>query len=807
LRFRRGAASGESIASDLENTLKRYVGRPIPRVEDHRFLTGGGRYTDDVRLEGQLSCAFLRSPHAHARILRLDSSRAQRAPGVRAVLTCADYLADGLAGIEHAANPVDALDIHRRAFVAMHGARIVELPHWPLARERVRHVGEPLAAVVAETAFAARDAAELIEVEYQPLPAVVSPADALREGAPQLRDEAPGNLCVSAEFGDAEATRDALERAAHVVRCELVNNRVANCQMEPRSAIGDYDRSTGTCTLISGNQGVVRLQATLAAALKMPAERVRVISPDVGGAFGLRNNLYPEQVVVAWAAKRLGRPVKWTGERSEAFVSDYQGRDSVMRAALALDTEGHILAYDVELLGNVGAHTVSFVPMGNGMRILTTVYHVPAAHIGLRGALTNTVPTAPYRGAGRPEATHAIERLLDMAAKRVGIDRIEIRRRNLVRREMLPYRNAMGLTYDGGDFAGYLDRALALADWAGFPARRVAARSRGRLAGIGVANHIESPVGAPVERASISVKGDGTVEVVVGTQSSGQGHETTFAQVVADRLGVAMEAVRIRYGDTGFVKQGGGTHSDRSMRIAGTLFVRAAAEIVERGRAAAAALLEAAAADLAFEAGRYRIAGTDRAVSLFELARAIESGALPADMREALASTQAFNGRIPAFPAGTAVCEVEADPDTGDVEVVRYAAVDDVGCAVNPMIVEGQTHGGIAQGVGQALCEGVALDPATGQVMTGTFMDYGICRADDLPAFRLGHAEDPTVGNPLGIKGGGEGGIVPATAAVVNALCDALGVEDLPMPATHEVVLGAISRGVAESLPVLSGKH
>jgi carbon-monoxide dehydrogenase large subunit len=777
--------------------MKRYVGQPIPRVEDYRFLTGGGRYTDDINLEGQLYCAFLRSPHAHARILRTDTTRAKRAPGVRTVLTGADYVADGLAGIDHAANPVDALDVRKRAFDAPAGGRIVELPHWPLARERVRHVGEPLAAIVAKTAFAARDAAELIDVEYEPLAAVVSPVDALSEGAPQLWDDAPGNLCVSAEFGDAEATRNALERAAHVERCEFVNNRVANCQMEPRSAIGDYDESTGICTLISGNQGVVRLQGTLAAALKMPGERVRVISPDVGGAFGLRNNLYPEQVVVAWAAKRIGSPVKWTGERSEAFVSDYQGRDSVLRAALALDAAGRILGYEVELLGNVGAHTVSFVPMANGMRILCTVYHVPAAHLALRGALTNTVPTAPYRGAGRPEAMHAIERLLDMAAKPVGIDRIEIRRRNLVRREMLPYRSAMGLSYDSGDFAGYMERALALADWAGFPARR-AARSRGKLAGIGIANHIESPVGAPLERASVTVRGDGTVEAIVGTQSSGQGHETTFAQVIADRLGVAMEAVRIRYGDTGFVKQGGGTHSDRSMRLAGTLFVRAAAEIVERGRAAAAALLETAAADLAFEAGRYRITGTDRAVSLFELALAIESGKLPAGLSEALASTQDFNGRIPAFPAGTAVCEVEVDPDTGEIEVVRYTSVDDVGQPVNPVIVEGQTHGGIAQGVGQALREGVAHDPASAQPMTGTFMDYCICRADDLLAFRLGHAEDPTEGNPLHIKGAGEGGVVPATAAVINALCDALqesGVKDLPMPATSEVVWTALRRG------------
>lgn len=772
--------------------MKRYVGESVPRVEDRRFLTGTGRYTDDIALEGQLYCAFLRSPHAHARVLGIAPGEAMRVPGVRAILTGADYAADALGGIVHAANPIDALDVGKPAFAAQAGARVVELPHRPFATERVRHVGEAIAMVIAETPAAARDAAETIEVEYQPLAAVVSAVEALREGAPRLWDEAPGNLCVSADFGDAQATRTAFARAAHVIRGEFINNRVANCQMEPRSAIGDYDARSGVCTLISGSQGVVRLKAVLAAALKIPPERLRVISPDVGGGFGPRNNLYPEQLAVTWAAKRLGHPVKWTGDRSEAFVSDYQGRDSVMRAALAFDAEARILGYEVELIGNVGAYTVSFVPMANGMRILSTVYHVPAAHIAVRGALTNTVPTAPYRGAGRPESCHAVERLLDMAAGPIGIDRVEIRLRNLVRKESLPYRNAMGLVYDSGDFAGYMATVLAASDWAGFPARRADARTRGRLAGIGLANHIESPVGAPVERASIAVMGDGTVEVVVGTQSTGQGHETTFAQVIADRLGVGMESVRIHYGDTGFVLSGGGTHSDRSMRIAGTLFVRAAAEIIERGRRAAAVLLEAAADDLVYEGGAYRIVGTDRALSLFEIARATESGTLPGGMRETLASTQDFRGRIPAFPAGAAVCELEVDAETGAVEITRYAAVDDVGRAVNPMIVAGQTHGGIAQGVGQALCEGVVHDAASGQVLTGTFMDYGLCRADDLPSFVLGHAEDPTGGNPLQVKGGGEGGIVPATAAVVNALCDALGVEDLQMPVTSGAVWGIL---------------
>jgi carbon-monoxide dehydrogenase large subunit len=774
-----------------------YVGQSIPRLEDRRFLTGTGRYTDDIDLEGQLHCAFLRSPHAHARIERIDVRRAMGSPGVVAVLTGADYTADGLTAIDHAANPIDAIDVGRRAFIASPGERVIELPHWPLALGRVRHVGEPFAVVVALGAAEARDAVELIDVDYEPLAAVASALDAVRPGAPQIWDEAPGNLCFRVSLGDMEAVRRAQAQAVHIVRHEFFNNRIANCQMEPRAAIGDYDASSGVHTLISGSQGVVRQRATLAAMLKVSPERVRVVSPDVGGAFGPRTNLYPEQAVVVWAAKRLGRPVKWTGERSEAFVSDYQGRDSVMCASLSLDAEGRILGYEVELIGNVGAHTVTFVPMANGQRLLTTVYHVPAAHAVVSGVLTNTVPTAPYRGAGRPESTHAIERLLEIAAARIGIDRAEIRRRNLVRREMLPYRSAMGLVYDSGDFAGYMERALAAADWAGFPGRRAAARKRGKLAGIGLANHIESPVGAPVERASVFVKGDGTVEVTVGTQSSGQGHETTFAQVIADRLGVAIDSVRIRTGDSGFVEQGGGTHSDRSMRIAGSLFVRAAGEIVERGKAAAAALLEAAVADIEFVSGGFRVAGTDRGMSLFELAhkieRGVESGELPADMRTALRSAQDFKGRMPAFPAGAAVCELEVDPETGVARITRYTAVDDVGQAVNPMIVEGQTHGGIAQGVGQALREGVVLDAAA-QPVTGTFMDYSISRADDLPSFTLGRVEDPTEGNPLRVKGGGEGGIVPATAAVVNALCDALGVEDLPMPATGEVVWGAASR-------------
>ncbi len=752
--------------------MTRYVGRAIPRVEDYRFLTGQGRYTDDLALEGQLYCVFVRSPHAHARIRRIDARAALGSPGVVALLAGADYLADGLGGIAHIPNPADALDVSKRAFAD----RVIDLPHFPLAAERARHVGEPVVAVIAETAALARDAAELVAIDYEVLPAVVTVLDALAPGAPRLHPQAPDNVCVEESFGDRDAVREALEHAALVVRHDFPHNRVASCQMEPRSAIGDWDASTGLHTLISGNQGVVSQRAALAQALKVDPERVRVVCPDVGGAFGLRTNVYPEQLAVVWAAKRVGRPVKWTGDRSESFLADYQGRDALTRAALGFDRDGRIVAYDLEWLGNVGAHTVTFVPMSNGRRIVSTVYHVPLAHVAVKGVFTNTVPTAPYRGAGRPEATHAIERLLDMAARELRIDRVEIRRRNLVRRDMLPYRSVMGFTYDSGDFRGYMVRARELADWDGFAERRKHSEAAGKLRGIGLANHIEAPVGAPVEEVRLNVLANGTVEVIAGTQSTGQGHETTFAQVVADKLGIDMNAVRIRYGDTQYVAGGGGTHSDRSMRIAGSLIVKASDEILEKARHVASRLLEVAARDLVFESGRCCVAGTDRSIGIFEIARSAE-----------LTATAKFFGRMPAHPAGAAVCEVEIDPETGGVDVTRYTAVDDVGQAVNPMIVEGQVHGGIAQGLGQALCETVALDPS-GQVLSGSFLDYAIPRAADVPAFRAECLEDPTAGNPLRVKGGGEGGIMPATAAVINALCDALGVDDIEMPATPQRV-------------------
>ena len=725
-----------------------YIGKALPRLEDDRLLTGRGRYTDDESYAGQAWCAFVRSPHPHARILRIDSTRAARMPGVLGVLAGVDYEADGLQPVDHVPNPLDLHDIGRRAFDNPR-----QSPHWPLARDKVRHVGEPLVAVVAETSEQARDAAEAVEVEYQPLP--------LEE-----------TVCFDYQFGDARAVQHALAQAACVVRHEFHIPRIVNCQLEPRSAIGLY--ADDAYTLITGSQGAVLLKHMLGKVLR--SESVRVISRDVGGGFGPRNYLHPEQIVVVWAAKRVRRPVRWCAMRSEAFLADFQGRDLTISAALGCDGDGRIVAYEVHARGDVGAHTVSFVPLSNFRNILTTVYRVPAVALRLQAMTTNTVPAVPYRGAGRPEAHHVIERLLDMAARRLGMDRAQIRRRNIVTKRELPHRTPMRLVFDSGDFAGYLERALVMADYAGFAARK---RSAARPRGIGIANYVESPVGAPRERIELHVERDALV-AVSGTQSAGQGHETSFAQVLADCLELPIEKIRLRTGDTAIVKLGGGSHSDRSLRYAATLIVGAARQLIEHGRRAAAERLEARVDDVAYERGSFRIAGTDRAIGLFALAP--------------LEAAEEINARIPAFPAGAAVCELEVEPGTGAVHILRYVSVDDVGQPVNPLIVDGQTHGAIVQGIGQALYEGVACD-ANGQVLTGSFMDYGFARAENLPSFETALAEDPTPGNPLRIKGGGEGGVVPASAAVINALCDALGVDDVRLPATPQRVWKILGSG------------
>ncbi|MBV8538470.1 MAG: xanthine dehydrogenase family protein molybdopterin-binding subunit [Alphaproteobacteria bacterium] len=761
------------------------IGKPLPRVEDLRLVAGKGRYTDDIHPSGAAWMCVVRVPHAHARIKSVSTAAAAACPGVLAVLTAADYRADGHTGMGHLAVPTTAQDAFKPSVVATPDKPVFDQPHWPLAEDRVRYPGEGVAIVVAETREQARDAAELVEVDVEELPAVTSIRTALADGAPQLWPEAKRNTAFRTGFGDEDATKRAFAAAAVVVEHEFHNSRVANAQMEPRSAIGVYE--DGITRLISGSQGVSRQKTVLAQALGVQPDKVHVVCPDVGGGFGPRSNLYPEQVLVCWAARRVGRPVRWTSDRSEAFLTDYQGRDMIARAALALSADGRILALRTELLGNIGAHTVTFVPLFNSYRVLTNVYDIPAAYAELCGVLTNTVPTAPYRGAGRPEATHIIERLLDMAARRLKLDRVEIRRRNMIAKSALPYRNPMGLNYDSGDFHANLQTALDRADWSGFTARREASLRRGRRRGIAVANYIEAPVGAPRERVVVTVRRD-DVEIISGTQSTGQGHETSFAQVIADYLGVPFERIRLVTGDTSVVSIGGGTHSDRSMRIAGTLLVKAATDLIERGRALTAPLLNAAPADLTFADGRFHAPHSDRSLSLFDLARDHE-----------LAAPAEFSGRIPAHPTGCAVCELEVDPETGVVDILRYTTVDDVGQAINPLIVDGQTHGGIVQGVGQALSETIAWDPVNGQVLSGSFMDYGMPRADRMPSFDVTLTEDPTSGNPLRVKGGGEGGITPATAVVINALVDALaeyGIEDVQMPATPHRVWTAVNQAI-----------
>ena len=745
---------------------------------------GAGQYTDDVRDfvpdDETVYAAFVRSPHAHADVLGIDPQRALEVPGVLAALTAADYLADGGRPIAQMPIPADALDVRRPAF------RGLDLPQPPFATDSVRYPGEIVAVVVARTPALARDAADLVEVTYVPQPAVVDVRDAVAAAAPLVWSAVGSNVAVDTVFGQPEAAERAFAQAAVTVELSVHSQRIVNCQMEPRAALASYDPVSEILTLVTGSQGVARQRSALAATLDLPPERIRVVCPDVGGGFGPRTNLAPEQVIVAWAARRLGRPVRWTSTRAEAFSSDLQGRDAQTTGRLALDAAGHILAISADWLLNVGAHTVSYVPLANAARILSSVYAIPAMAIHLRGVLTHTVPTGPYRGAGRPEATLLLERLLDLAAARLDLDRPELRRRNLIAHDQLPYTTAAGLTYDSGDFAGNMQRVLELADWAGFPLRQQAARARQRLAGIGLANYVEAPVGAPHEHVQLRILPAGTVELLAGTQSSGQGHATTFAQVAADELGLDPACVRLRSGDTALVPSGGGTHSDRSMRLAGTLIVEAAGRLRQQCRELGAELLGAELDAVTFANGA--VSDGQSTLSLFELAR-----------RGPLEAEASFTGRLPAHPTGAAVCEVEIDPETGQLELVRYTSVDDVGQPINPRIVHGQIEGGIVQGLGQALGEGTVYDPANGQLLTSSFGDYAMPRAAGLPHFATELREDPTSGNPLRVKGGGEGGITPCMAAVVNAAVDALapmGVEHLEMPLTPARLWSALANGV-----------
>ncbi len=772
--------------------MKGGIGTPLPRLEDARLLTGRGCYSDDFGLPGQAYASVVRSPHAHAKIAAIDASAARATPGVLAVLTAAEAIADGLQPIPHVPAAMSPPDI--RLDNSDGSPHRVKRP-LVLAADAVRFVGEAVAFVVAETLAIAKDAAEAVAVEYRPIAAVADAIDAAKPGAPLVWDDLASNVAVDAVVGrpaDVEAARAA---APYVVRLETSVQRVTGVPMEPRAALGHYEAAGGRYTLYAGGGAIVRPKRELAIVLGVEPDKVRAVAREVGGNFGTRNSFYPEFALVAWASRRVGRPVKWTSDRQEAFVSDYQGRDVRIAAELALDADGRFLCLRADNLSNVGAYTASFIPLTKGTQLMTSLYHLPAM-ARARAVMTNTPSTAPYRSAGRPEVMFAIERLIDLAARAHGFDRVALRRRNLVPQASMPYTNPFGVTYDSGEYDKALDRVLALADWSGFAGRRAQSSTRGRLRGIGLGGYVESQSGAPQERAEVTVLPEGLVEIVIGTLSAGQGHATSFAQLATEWLGVPANKVRIVSGDTERVSAGGGSHSGRSLRLASITIHRAAVGIVARGTRLAAHLLEAAEADIAFSAGRFMVKGTDRAVDLFAVARAARDRAdLPAELRGPLAEAADTDSRVGSYPYGWHVCEVEVDPETGAVAIMRYTALDDVGRAVNPLILHGQTHGGIAQGAGQALMERCVYEPASGQLLSGSLMDYALPRADDLPSFVTALSEVPSTNHPLGFRGGGEGGITPALGVIVNAIVDALaelGVRHVEMPATPERVWRAI---------------
>ncbi|MGC2591960.1 MAG: xanthine dehydrogenase family protein molybdopterin-binding subunit [Xanthobacteraceae bacterium] len=769
------------------------IGQPVRRREDLRLVRGGGRYTADENLPGQVYAAMLRSPHAHARIRAIDTAAAKATPGVLAVLTGADFLADGLKPIPHkpwSPHPAEATLSNKS------GEPPFEPPHFPLPADKARFVGEAVAMVVAETVYAAKNGAEAVAIDYGVLPAVVETAAAARQDAPIVHEGIRSNVCFDSELGDAAATEAAFARAAHVTRIETWVQRVTGVPMEPRGALADYDAATGRFTVYAGNGGAVRLKHDLATILCVPPEQVRVFMQDVGGNFGTRGMIYPEFALVAWASRKLIRPVKWIIERSESFLSDYQARDLVVEAELALDDKGKFLAMRGSNLGNLGAHTTNFAMVQKGVQMMSSIYRVPAAHFRARATLSNTAPTRPYRSAGRPEVIFVMERLIDLAAHECGYDRVALRRKNLVTEKELPYKNPFGVVYDNGDYIGGMDLALKLGDWAGFKERRKEARKRGKYRGIGVGNYVDISTGVPREKAEITVSPDGFVELVIGIVSQGQGHETSFAQLVTEWLGVPIECVRFVAGDTDRVTVGGGTHSGRGMRLGSIVIKKSTDGIIEKGTRIAEHLLETAAADIEFKNGRFVVKGTNHAVGLFEVARAAaERRDLPADLQGPLYAACDETVLDASYPYGAHVCEVEVDPDSGKVALINYVAVDDVGRAVNPMIIHGQVHGGIAQGVGQALLEHAYYDPESGQMLAGSLMDYAMPRASDLVNYITEISEVPSSTHPLGIRPAGEGGTVPALAVTVNAIVDALsdlGVRHVEMPATPERVWRAI---------------
>jgi aerobic carbon-monoxide dehydrogenase large subunit len=757
-------------------------------VEDRRFITGRGHYLDDINRPHQAHAVFLRSPHAHAVIRSIDISAAATAPGVVAVLTGADLLGDELGSVPCVSGVAGAVLPPRPAMVA----------------DRVRHVGDTVAMVIAESAAAARDALDLIGVEYEPLPATVDTVGALAPSQPLVWNEAKGNLCFDWEVGDGAATARAEAAAKHKVTLTLVNNRVVVTSMEPRGAIGEYDSGEEAYTLWSSTQGSHFVRNLLAEhVFHIPENRVRVVTPDVGGGFGMKLFLYPEHVLVLWAAKRVGRAVKWVPDRADSFMTDTQGRDNVTTLNLSLDANLKFLGLSVELIANMGAYLSNFapeIPTFSGAVMHSGVYAIPAIHVAVKGVFTHTVPVDAYRGAGRPEAAYALERLIEFAARKLGVKPEELRRRNLVPAAAMPYATPLGLTYDSGDFVRNLHQALNSADHAGFAARRAAAKARGHYRGLGQAVYIEQSGFPPDEFAEARFDPSGTLTLLMGSQSSGQGHQTAYAQLASEKLGLPLEKIRVVQGDSAAIAFGRGTGGSRSIPVGGGALMHAADKLIAKGRKIAAHLMEAAEADISFavnaDGGEFAIAGTDRKVTLDAVARAAFNPAqLPPDLEPGFAESGHFTPPAPTFPNGVHVCEVEIDPDTGIVKIERYLVVDDFGVVINPLLLAGQVNGGIAQGVGQAMLERTAYDRDSGQLVSGTLLDYALPRADDLPALEFAYNVVPCRTNPLGVKGAGEAGAIGSPPALINAIVDALselGIDHIDMPATPEVVWRAI---------------
>ncbi len=779
--------------TDLSTSPASPIGQSLPRREDRRFLTGAGQYTDDVVMHGQTYGVFLRSPHAHARIVSIDTSRAREAPGVVEIFTGADLAEAKVGGL-----PCGWL-IHSKD-----GSPMKEPPHPVLAQGKARYVGDAVALVVAETVLQAKDAAERIEIDYEVLPAVIDLRSADRAPV-NVHDDAPGNVCYDWGHGDKAAVEAAFATAAHVSRLDFINNRLIPNALEPRAANAVYSKHDDSYTLYVANQNphVERL-LMCAFVLGLPESKVRVIAPDVGGGFGSKIFLYPEETALVWASKRVGRPIKWTAERSESFLSDAHGRDHVTTAEMALDDQGHFLAMRVSTIANLGAYLSTFstaVPTILYGTLLAGQYRTPAIYVEVKAMFTNTAPIDAYRGAGRPEATYVVERMAERCARDLKMDPAEIRRRNFITE--FPHTTPVGLTYDIGGYAASLDKAQHLADVAGFEARKKEAAARGMLRGLGYSCYIEACGIAPsniagalgaraglFEAGEVRVHPTGTVTVFTGAHSHGQGHETTFAQVVAAKLGLPVENVEIVHGDTGRIPFGMGTYGSRSLSVGGTAIVMAVDKVIAKGKKIAAHMLEASDSDIEFANGEFRVAGTDRTLAFAQVAlSAYVPHNYPLDKLEPGLNENAFYDPSNfTFPAGSHICEVEIDPQTGRTRVVQFVAVDDFGNVVNPMIVEGQVHGGVAQGLGQAMLEGCAYDPESGQLLTGSLMDYTLPRADDLPKFVVDTTVTPCTHNPLGVKGCGEAGAIGAPPAFINALTDALGVADVPMPATAERV-------------------